>query len=95
MLSPAILHHLTATQAATLTGHSFFPRLISAPFAKGLHYAFDFAAAMSVVAAIASLLRGRKYVHTDPVVEATRSPRATPARPGRRGVPVHAREQLG
>ncbi len=65
-LVPAtVLHHLSAAHAATITGHSFFPSLISGPFGTGLHYAFDFAAACSVIAAIASLLRGGRYVHQD------------------------------
>jgi MFS family permease len=63
LIPASVLHHLSVAQVAHLTGHSFFPNLISAPFAKGLHYAFDFAAAMSVIAAIASFLRGTKYVH--------------------------------
>jgi MFS family permease len=63
-LVPAgVLHHLSAAQQATLTGRSFFPHLISAPFGTGLHYAFDFALACSVIAAVASWLRGGRYVH--------------------------------
>jgi MFS family permease len=59
----AVLAHLTATQQATLTGRSFFPHLITAPFGQGLHYAFDFAIGCSVIAAIASWLRGGRYIH--------------------------------
>jgi MFS family permease len=58
-----VLTTLPAKNAAYLTGHSFFPSLISAPFEHGLAIAFDFAAAACLVAAVASLLRGRKYVH--------------------------------
>jgi len=61
------LSKLPASHAAYLTGHSFFPSLISAPFEHGLKIAFDFAIAACLVAAVASLLRGRKYVHgTEP-----------------------------
>jgi MFS family permease len=56
-------YHLTAAHARYLLGRSFFPKLIAQPFADGLHLAFDFAAGASVVAAIASLLRGPRYVH--------------------------------
>jgi len=56
-------YHLTRTHADYLLGRAFFPRLIAAPFADGLHLAFDFAAGASVVAAIASVLRGGRYVH--------------------------------
>ena len=62
LLGPA-LTKLPASHAAFLTGHSFFPSLISAPFQTGLDIAFDFAIVACVVAAIASLLRGKRYVH--------------------------------
>ena len=54
-----------ASHAAYLTGHTFFPSLISGPFQQGLDIAFDFAIAACLVAAVASLLRGRRYVHDD------------------------------
>ena len=54
---------LPASHAAYLTGHTFFPSLISAPFEHGLAIAFDFAIAACLVAAMASLLRGSRYVH--------------------------------
>jgi MFS family permease len=57
------LNHLSASQAAYVTGRSFFPSLIEAPFANGLHLAFDFAAAVTLIAVIASALRGKRYVH--------------------------------
>ncbi|MHB8452620.1 MAG: MFS transporter, partial [Mycobacteriales bacterium] len=46
-----------------LTGRSFFPRLISGPFSKGLGEAFDFALVACLTGAVASLLRGGKYFH--------------------------------
>jgi hypothetical protein len=63
MLLGPVLSHLSASHAAYLTGHSFFPSLISAPFHAGLDVAFDFAMAACLVAAVASLLRGKRYVH--------------------------------
>ena len=65
LLGPGALAHLSAAHAHHLTGHSFFPALISAPFSDGLHIAFDFAIAACLVAAVASWLRGGKYVHID------------------------------
>jgi MFS family permease len=62
LLGPVITK-LPASHAAYLTGHTFFPSLISAPFQHGLDIAFDFAIAACLVAALASLLRGRRYVH--------------------------------
>ena len=64
LLGPA-LAKLPAGHAAYLTGHTFFPSLISAPFQHGLDIAFDFAIAACLVAAVASLLRGRRYVHEE------------------------------
>ena len=43
----------------------FFPHLISGPFHTALVYAFVFAIVACVVAAVASLLRGGKYVHVE------------------------------
>jgi len=63
MLLGGVLAKLPASHAAYLTGHSFFPSLISAPFQTGLDIAFDFAIAACLIAAVASLLRGKKYVH--------------------------------
>jgi hypothetical protein len=64
LLGP-VLSKLPASHAAYLTGHSFFPTLISASFQHGLDIAFDFAIAACLVAAVASLLRGRRYVHEE------------------------------
>lgn len=61
--SPPVLSTLPANTQAYLTGRSFFPKLISAPFGYGMHLAFDVAAAAAIVAAFASLLRGGRYVH--------------------------------
>jgi MFS family permease len=65
LLGPDVLHALPAGQAAQLTGRSFFPNLISPPFHSALVYAFVFATAACLVAAVASLLRGGKYHHAD------------------------------
>jgi hypothetical protein len=59
------LTKLPASHAAYLTRRSFFPALISPAFSNGLHIAFDFAIAACLIAAIASLLRGRRYVHEE------------------------------
>ena len=65
MLLGSALSKLPASHAAYLTGHTFFPSLIAAPFHHGLDIAFDFAIAACLVAALASLLRGRRYVHEE------------------------------
>jgi MFS family permease len=61
------LHALSAQNRLTLTGASFFPHLISAPFRTGLHTAFAFAIGACLVAAAASLLRGGRV--TQPIGE--------------------------
>jgi hypothetical protein len=64
LLGPSVaLDHVSAHQAATLTGGQFFPQLISGPFHSGLVVVFTAAAVMSVIGALASLLRGGRYVH--------------------------------
>jgi MFS family permease len=59
------LAKLPPSHAAYLTGHSFFPSLISSSFQHGLDIAFDFAIGACLVAALASLLRGGRYVHDE------------------------------
>jgi len=57
----SVLHHLTAHNQALLTGRSFFPKLISAPFSTGLHEALAFAIVACLIAGAASLMRGGQY----------------------------------
>src|SRR5580704_16849515 len=59
LLGP-LLGHLPAGHAAYVTGRQFFPHLITAPFHDGLGVAFAFAIAASLIAAVASLLTGRR-----------------------------------
>jgi hypothetical protein len=86
-----LLSTLPAAQQAALTGRSFFPSLISAPFRAGLHEALNFAIVVSVLAAAASWTRGKHVAATDiaavpagepvadaPVADAP-EPEATPA----------------
>src|SRR4051812_34063221 len=56
---------LSPHDSAVVTGHSFFPELISGPFRDGLHAAFAFAIVACLVAAAASLMRGGQYHHAD------------------------------
>jgi hypothetical protein len=65
LLGPAVLSHLPASQAALLTSRSFFPSLIGGPFKHGLVLILSFAVAMSLVAALASALRGKRFVHAE------------------------------
>ncbi len=65
LLGPHVLAGLSAHDQAALTGSSFFPTLVSGPFRDGLHVAFTFAIVACLVAAPASALRGRSWVHGD------------------------------
>ncbi|MFI5063693.1 MAG: MFS transporter [Streptosporangiales bacterium] len=78
LLGP-VISHLPASHAAYLTGRSFFPALISPSFSAGLDVAFDFAIAACLIAAVASLLRGRRYVHEEQVAGAAPEPAAAEA----------------
>ena len=61
LLAPSgALSTLSASSRNVLTGHTFFPQLISGPFHQGLEVVFAFAAGLSVIAGLASLLRGRR-----------------------------------
>lgn len=63
LLPSDVLHALPVSNQANLLGHSFFPNLISSPFIASLHSVFYLSAGMCLVAALASLLRGKRYVY--------------------------------
>ena len=65
LASSGALSSLPAASREALTGREFFPRLISAPFHRGLVVVFAVAAALSVLAALASLMRGGRPVHAE------------------------------
>jgi MFS family permease len=59
LLGPiGVLAKIPASDAATLTGKSFFPNLIAGPFHDGLVIVFIAAAVMSVIGAVATLAGG-------------------------------------
>jgi MFS family permease len=61
LLEPTgVLSHLPASSQAALTGQSFFPSLLSGPFHSGLIIVFSVSAGLSVLAGLASLLRGKR-----------------------------------
>jgi EmrB/QacA subfamily drug resistance transporter len=63
LMPPTVLHALPAANQAHLLGKSFFPNVITSPFLLGLHIAFYLSAAICLIAALASLLRGKRYVY--------------------------------
>ena len=80
LLGPVLLH-LSHAQQAYLTGRAFFPHLISGPFMNGLRAAFDFALGACALAAVASWLRGGKYIHEETAVGAPGALGTPPSRP--------------
>jgi EmrB/QacA subfamily drug resistance transporter len=66
LLGPGVLSRLPAASQAALTGRSFFPSLLQGPFHSGLIVVFGVSAALSVLAGLASLLRGKRQVSGPP-----------------------------
>jgi hypothetical protein len=62
LIGPHVLSQLSSAHAAAIEAHSFFASLIATSFRGGLHQAFTFAIAISLVAAAASWSRGPKPV---------------------------------
>jgi MFS family permease len=75
LLGPQTLAQVPAQHASYLTGRAFFPHLITQPFQDGITVAFLFAAALCLLAALASWLRGGQYFHEDePIAAAAPGP---------------------
>jgi MFS family permease len=63
-LIPAnVLATLPAATQTTILGNSFFPQLLASPFLDGLRIAFGVCVGLSIAAAAASWMRGRRYIH--------------------------------
>lgn len=65
LVGPSTLSLLPPADKATLTGQTFFPSLIAGPFHDGLVIVFSMAILISVIGALASLLRGSRYIYED------------------------------
>ena len=74
LLPKSLLAHISPSNQAILLGKQFFPELISAPFMDGLHAVFYVSAFMCLIAAVASLLRGKRYIHEDVTTGGTATP---------------------
>ncbi len=85
------LHNLPSARVAVLTGREFFPNLIAKPFMAGMRVTFYFSTVMMLIAAGASWLRGKRYVHqetAEPLPERSSGrPAGTPGRAAGASVP--------
>jgi MFS family permease len=80
LLRPSgVLARLPKAEAAQLTSKEYFPHLISGPFHHGLVIVFSVAIAMSVLGALASLLRGGQFYYDAPPADAAQA--VSPAAP--------------
>jgi MFS family permease len=70
LIPASVLDGVSAATRTTVLGTDFFPTLLSGPFKDGVALAFLISAALSVVAALASLAGGRRYVHESSTVRA-------------------------
>jgi EmrB/QacA subfamily drug resistance transporter len=81
------LSTLPKEKAADITGTTFFPNLISAPFQDGLEIAFTVSMIMCLIAAWASWLRGPSYGPADETDEFGAPGRASPDAADRTPIP--------
>ncbi len=63
LIPASVLHALPAANQAHLLGKSFFPNLISTPFMHSLYFVFYLSTVLCLIAACASLLRGKRYIN--------------------------------
>ena len=89
LASGGVLASLPAPDRRVLTGREFFPDLISGPFHHGLTVVLIMAASLSVLAGLASLLRGGRYVPPAPADAPAGEPEAPAGKPqdSRGGIP--------
>jgi MFS family permease len=81
LLGTHVLAALPAINVHTLVGKEFFPSLIAHPFKDGIVYVLVFAAVMCLIAALASWMRGGKFVHQEAhAVHVHHRPDRTPGR---------------
>ena len=65
LIPQSVMSALPAATQQTLLGNSFFPNAIAPAVMSSLHVAFYISAALSLIAAIASALRGKRFVHQE------------------------------
>lgn len=68
-LPASLVSTIPKSAMANITGLTFFPNAISGPFMTALREAFIIGAVMCIVAAVCSVLRGRKYVNEQQITK--------------------------
>lgn len=63
LLPQNVIQSISKANLTVITGNSFFPNLIAQPFIEGMHTVLIVAAIMAGIAAIASALRGKRYIN--------------------------------
>ena len=63
LISPDVMNALPAATQSTLLGTTFFPDTIAPAVMSSLHIAFWISAGLSLIAAVVSFLRGKRYVY--------------------------------
>ena len=63
LLPPQIEAGLTQADKAALLGKEYFPHIISSPFMSGLHAVFYVSAVLCLIAAGASVMRGKQSIY--------------------------------
>ena len=75
LLAPTgVLRSLPRANIAALTGRQFFPDLIAGPFHRGLVIVCTAAAAMALIGALISAMRGRQFFYGEPGVPGSPGP---------------------
>lgn len=64
------INSVSHANASVLTGKEFFPHLVAGPFSHGLLVVFGMSIGLCLISAVASALRGGKYIHQDEVATA-------------------------
>lgn len=65
LIPKAVLSSLPVDQAKVIVGPAFFPHLIGGAFLHGLSLTFSISIIMSLVAAVVSFFRGKRYVYSE------------------------------
>jgi len=96
LLPSQVVNALPPDRQAQILGKEYFPNLISGPFKSGLAIAFLISAALSVIAAMASMLRGKRiiYTSTEPSLAEAPTPKVEGNMAGGAPQPVMIRRKL-